>query len=170
MWSSTVEKIIDTPFFDYIDPGFHRELADRYKQRTAGKHIPAYELTLIRKDGSKLYAEVNGTVINHKGKQADMLIVRDITERKQAEKNLQKKDEHYKAIIENIFKFIPEGVLVFTESMRLLKQNKAFGDIIRKYAPVLGYTKKELAQKIIKQLRSEILSGEKTEICISRKS
>ncbi len=94
----------------------------------------------------------------------------NITDRKQEEETLRRKDEHYKAIIENIFKFIPEGVLVFTESMSLLKQNKAFGDIIRKYAPVLGYTEEELAQKIIEQLSSKILNGKKTEIRISIKS
>ena len=298
MWSSTVEEIIDTPFSDYIDPICQREMADRYKQRISGKDIQAYEITLIRKDGSKLCVEVKGTVINYKGKPADMIIARDITERKgmeevlresenryrtlaessidnifiinrddtvrfvnshaavnlhfradeiigkprknffppdiaerqgislqkvfetgepfrnedkilfgnqefwqdsslvplkdetgnvtavigiarditehkQAAETLRRKDEHYKAIIENIFKFIPEGVLVFTESMSLLKQNKAFGDIIRKYAPVLEYTEEELAQKIIEQLSSEIPSGEKgekMEIRISKKS
>ena len=95
---------------------------------------------------------------------------KDITERKKAEETLYRKDKHYKITIENIFKFIPEGILVFTESMRLLKQNKAFGDIIRKHAPILGYTEEELAQKIIEQFSSEILSGEKTEIRIYRKS
>jgi PAS domain S-box-containing protein len=108
MWSSTVEEIIDTPFSDYIDPICQREMADRYKQRIAGKDIQEYEITLIRKDGSKLYVEVNGTVIIHKGKQADMLIVRDITERKRVEQIIKVSEEKYRTILNAS----PDGILL----------------------------------------------------------
>ena len=130
------------------------------------------EKTYLTKDGREIPVLFSGSVMrNDKGTISGVVCVAsDDTERKQAEETLRRKDEHYKAMIENIFKFIPEGVLVFTESMSLLKQNKAFGDVIRKYAPMLGYTEDELAQKIIEQLSSEIPGGEKTEIRISKKS
>ncbi|HKZ40764.1 MAG TPA: hypothetical protein VJ044_07360, partial [Candidatus Hodarchaeales archaeon] len=99
-----------------------------------------------------------------------LAIFQDITERKQADETLRKKDEHHKAVIESIFKFVPEGVLVLTESMNLMKHNMAFDDIVQKYAPLLGYTEEELAEKIIEQLRSKILSGDITEIHIPKKS
>lgn len=89
--------------------------------------------------------------------------------RRRAEEALQKKEEHHKAVIESIFKFVPEGVLVLTESLNLLRHNKAFDDIVQKYAPLLGYTEQELAEKIIEQLRSRIVSGETTEISIPKK-
>ena len=169
MWNSTVEEVIDTPFSDYIDPGYQRELDNKYKQRIAGKNIRAYEIILIRKNGSKLHVEVNEAVVIHKGNQADMLIVRDITERKQAAENLRKKDERHNAVIENIFRFVPEGLLVFTKNLNLMKQNKAFEDILQKNAERLGYTEEELAEKIVEHLRGKILSGDTTEIHISRK-
>ena len=83
---------------------------------------------------------------------------RDIIERKRAEEQIRKKDEHHKDVIESIFKFVPEGVLVLTESLNLLKHNKAFDDIVHKYAPLLGYTEEELAEKITDQLRSKIVT------------
>ena len=95
-----------------------------------------------------------------------LLAIEDITERKRAEEILRKKDEHHKAVIESIFKFIPEGVLVLTESLNLLKQNKAFEEIVQKYAPLLGYTEQELTEKIIEQLRSKMLTADTTEIRI----
>jgi PAS domain S-box-containing protein len=125
-----------------------------------------------RKDGS-LYVEDQTItpVRNESGKITNFIAIKqDITERKQAEEQTRKKDERHRNVIESIFKFVPEGVLVLTESQNLLKHNKAFDDIVQKYAPLLGYTEQELAEKIVEQLRSKILSGDTTEICIPKKS
>ncbi|MBU2445278.1 MAG: PAS domain-containing protein [Bacteroidetes bacterium] len=94
----------------------------------------------------------------------------DITERKQVAENLRKKDEHHRAVIENIFKFVPEGLLVFTKNLSPMKQNKAFEEIVQKYAERLSYTEEELAEKIIEQLRGKILAGDTTEIHITKKN
>lgn len=91
-------------------------------------------------------------------------------QRRRGEEALRKKEEHHRAVIESIFKFVPEGVLVLTESLNLLEQNKAFDDIVQKYAPLLGYSEGKLADEIIEQLRSKILSGDTTEIHIPKKS
>lgn len=125
--------------------------------------------TLFFKDG-RIYERFSTPLLMRNKVIGRVWSFRNITERKLAEEAMRKKDEHYKTIIENIFKFIPEGVLVFTETMNLLKQNKAFGDIVQKYAPALGYTVEELTQKIIEQLSSEISAGEKTEIRIPKNS
>ncbi|MFA4839308.1 MAG: hypothetical protein WC703_07530, partial [Candidatus Neomarinimicrobiota bacterium] len=55
-------------------------------------------------------------------------------------------------------------------SLNLLKHNKAFDNIVQKYAPLLGYTEEELAEKITKQLRSKIASGDSAEIRITKKN
>ena len=91
------------------------------------------------------------------------------TERKHAEEAMRNKKEHHNAVIESIFKFVPEGVLVLTESLNLLKQNRTFDDIVQKYAPLLEYTEEGLAQKIIEQLSSKIVSGDSKEIHIGKK-
>jgi diguanylate cyclase (GGDEF)-like protein/PAS domain S-box-containing protein len=94
MWGSTVEEIIGTPFTDHIHPDELPTVADHYKRRMAGEDVPPiYEIVLMRKDGSKLYAEVNAGIITHQGKLADLIIVRDITERKQAEEALRESEE-----------------------------------------------------------------------------
>jgi len=121
-------------------------------------------------DGTPFYAEVSLNRVSIGGEFILQAIVRDITERRQAEETLRKKEEHHKAVIENIFQFVPEGVLVLTESLNLLKQNKVFDDILQKYAPRLGYAEQELADEIIQQLRSKILSGNTREIHIPKKS
>jgi hypothetical protein len=96
-------------------------------------------------------------------------IVQDITERKQAEEALHKKDEHHRNVVESIFRFVPEGLLVFAENFTPLKQNKAFEEIVQQYAVRLGYTEQELAELITEQVRSRLLSGDTTEIHIPKK-
>lgn len=125
-----------------------------------------------RKDGELIYELKTITPVKDKKGNITHFVstAKDITEQRRAEEELHRKEEHHKAVVESIFKFVPEGVLVLTESMNLLKHNKAFDNVVQKYAPMLGYTEQELAEKIIEQLRSKILSGDTTEIHVPKKS
>jgi PAS domain S-box-containing protein len=89
MWGGTVDEIIGTPFVDYVHPDDRAKVVERYKRRMAGEDvIPIYEAVLRRKDGSKVYAELNTGITTYEGRPANLVIVRDITERKQAEEAL----------------------------------------------------------------------------------
>ncbi len=102
MWSGTVEEFNDTPFIEHLHPDNLREMADLYKRRIAGEDVPpAYEITLVSKDGSRLYGEVNAGVISYKGKPADLVIIRDITERKQVDEVLRESEQKYRLLAEN---------------------------------------------------------------------
>ena len=48
-----------------------------------------YETVLRRRDGRKVYVELNAGIITYQGKPADLVIVRDITERKRAEEKIK---------------------------------------------------------------------------------
>jgi len=43
----------------------------------------------VRKDGAMFHAEVNGSVISYEGKLANLVIIRDINDRKKAEDALR---------------------------------------------------------------------------------
>ncbi len=155
---------------NFILPEYRTPFSDLHKRVMSGENgILEFEVTGLR--GTRRWLETHAAPMRDATGEVTKLlgVTRDITERKRAEEGLHRKEEHHKAVIENIFKFVPEGVLVLTESLNLLKHNKAFDDIVHKYAPLLGYTEEELAEKITDQLRNKIVSGDSKEIHIGKK-
>lgn len=96
-------------------------------------------------------------------------VAKNVTERKKAEEEQRKTEENHRKVIENILEFIPEGLLVFTDKLNIYKKNKAFQNIIKKYAAKLNYTEDELAEIIIKQAKNRIVNSDYTEIKVSKK-
>ena len=89
IWGGSVEEIIGRPFTDFIDPDEIPKVTDLYQQRMANEFVTTiYETILRRRDGAKLFAELNAGLITFHGTPADLVIVRDITERKAVEERL----------------------------------------------------------------------------------
>jgi len=58
-------------------------------KRMVGIHVAPYTVEVQRKDGRKLPYEVNAEKIMYKGKAADMVVFRDVSERKRMEEKLR---------------------------------------------------------------------------------
>jgi PAS domain S-box-containing protein len=86
------------------------------------------ELVNRKKNGDLYHASVTISPIRDKEGNITHFLSEevDITERKETEETIRKKDEHFRSAIENIFKFMPEGVVVFTDKLNLFKQNTIF--------------------------------------------
>lgn len=113
----TVEEMLNTSFINYIHPDYHSVAIKRYQARMAGQDVPSrYELKLIRKDGQVLEAEINAGVIKYQNSPADFAIVRDITERKRAEEQLQ-----YQA---NLLTYVSDAVIASDLDFRITSWNK----------------------------------------------
>jgi PAS domain S-box-containing protein len=86
----TTEELIGTPFDDYVHPDDLHKVVDRYQRRMAGEDVtPVYEIAVRRKDGSKVHVEINPGIITYQGKPAEIVIVRDLTERRRTEESLK---------------------------------------------------------------------------------
>ena len=87
-----------------------------------------------RKDGILLDVEVGVSVISLDGRNMICTIVRDVTERKQAEEDLKQSEKLYRTVIEQATENI---CLVDVETRRIVESNTAF-------QTALGYTEAEL--------------------------
>lgn len=95
------EEATGTEFTRYLHPDVMAEVTERYRMRMAGQEVPqVYESALRHKDGRKLEVEINGGVVGYQGKPADLVLIRDITERKKAERELNIYKEHLEELVE----------------------------------------------------------------------
>jgi PAS domain S-box-containing protein len=84
-------------------PDYQELTRERARVRMQGENVPSqYEVKLQRKDGSSFDGEINARKIMFDSEPGIQVLVRDITERKQAEKKLRESEEKYRTILENI--------------------------------------------------------------------
>ncbi len=104
------------PFTDFVHPDALSELIDIYKRRISGESAPSlYETTLMHKDGSRSFVEMNAGVIVYEGKPADLVIVRDINDRKKAEDTLRESEATARALINT-----PTDSVILTNSQGVI--------------------------------------------------
>ncbi len=102
--SPSIERILGYKSEELIGKSFQdiNLLAPEYLDKAlsdairvlSGERIASMEYEFIAKDGTRKFGEVSGAPINYNGKVVAMVsVARDITERKQAEKALKKKEK-----------------------------------------------------------------------------
>ncbi len=139
MSGRSIEEIIGTTFQENIHPDSLNEVMQRYKDRIEGKHVPSiYETVLIRANGEKVIAELNAAVIPFQNRPADLVFVRDISERKQMMKELRESEERYRTLITTM----GEGVWLTDSRDRTIFTNRAL-------QKMLGYSEVELKDQIV---------------------
>jgi PAS domain S-box-containing protein len=79
-------EMLGRGFAEFIVPEDRPRLTEYYERRMRGEEVPSiYEIAGIHKDGHAVPLELNVGLIQYAGAPADLVIVRDITERKRAE-------------------------------------------------------------------------------------
>jgi PAS domain S-box-containing protein len=91
----TPEELFGSDFIQYV-AAEDRELArKRYLDRMKGLDVPRlYEVNLIRKDGGKIRIEANANLFYYNDKPADIVFIRDITERLKYRERLEALHSH----------------------------------------------------------------------------
>ncbi len=85
----TESEVKGQPFLQFVHPESRAEMRGIYARRMAGGDAPyLYETALLRRDGQRLEVEVSGTVITFEGTLSNLVMVRDISQRRQTERKL----------------------------------------------------------------------------------
>jgi PAS domain S-box-containing protein len=95
------DQIVGRPFTDFVSPDYRELMVQRGQARNEGRDVPDhYEFKALRRDGSELDAEISVSTIVYRAKQARLGVIKDITERKQAERALRDSEERFRRLSE----------------------------------------------------------------------
>ncbi|MBI5000085.1 MAG: PAS domain S-box protein [Euryarchaeota archaeon] len=120
--------IIGRPFTDFVPEEVKADLFERYRLRIEGKDkdLPTiYETRILRADGTEVPVEVNAGAVDYQGKPADLIFVRDLSERERADELIRKSETLSRAVIDSS----PVGITLRDKDGELLMYNTVWKDI-----------------------------------------
>jgi len=142
----------NTPIINYIAPDSRALIVNRIRARLAGQEVPSvYEASLMRKDGTIINTELSAGVIEYRGKPADVGMIRDVTERKQANEALRESEDRFRRFTEATV----EG-LVFHEQGKIVDANPAAVTMFG-FASVAELTGRNLLDFIVPESHAVVL-------------
>jgi PAS domain S-box-containing protein len=125
MTGYTPEEFADNPnlWIHMVEPEDRKLVLERVEQILSGKEIPPIEHRIIRKDGAVrwvcdtiiLFKDATGKLLSYDG------VIKDITERKQADEALKISEEKFRAMIEQA----SEGFTLVDENGIIIEWNHA---------------------------------------------
>jgi PAS domain S-box-containing protein len=96
-----LDELLGSSIMNYLREDQKAKVGDIYKKRLAGEDVPnIYEAIIIDKDGSEKEIEINAGLIQYDGRLADLVLIRDISDRKAVENALRESEENYRKLIE----------------------------------------------------------------------
>ena len=156
----SIPELIKIKMKDLAHPQERQKLAEILQKRLDGEQVPKqYETLILNKYGQEVPVEVSGAKTTWHGQPADIVVVRDITERKREANNLKESEETTQALLNATF----DSALLIDLNGTILNINdnaiNAVGgvknEIIGKCAydlfpPSLAKTRKAQVQKIFR--------------------
>ncbi len=98
----TKEELLGKSAFELMEPEDGRASLLRHRRKMEGNSLPGlYEVSIIRKDGSQLPAELTSAVTQYRGKPTNVIYLRNISERKKVEAELVLSAKRYQELFEN---------------------------------------------------------------------
>jgi PAS domain S-box-containing protein len=131
----TRDELLVMSFFDILHPRYHKSSLRRHRRKISGASISAsFELSIVRKDGAEIPIEIISGYTTYQGRKANVVYIRDITERKRAEEALKESEERYRALFETAVEGI---ILADLETKKCMYNNPAA-------CAMFGYSNEEL--------------------------
>ena len=94
------EELLGMSFFDLVVPKDRQISLERHRKKISGEFISRlFELSIIRKDGTEVPVEITSSVTDFQGGPANVIYIRDVTERRQVEEKLKEYQSHLENLV-----------------------------------------------------------------------
>ncbi|MEE8373040.1 MAG: PAS domain S-box protein, partial [Dehalococcoidia bacterium] len=159
MFGYGTQEVVGKTVQELLPAGVVEELARMRAKRRRGDVREQYEVTLVGKDGVERQVEFGTRLTLYDGEPALSVAIRDISERKEAEKALRESEEHYSALVGNladaVFK-LRKGKITWcndrVEDIYGYRKDEVIGKSASFFYPA-GMSHKEYAQAVSASIR-----------------
>ncbi len=101
MTGYTRQELSSKPLTSLLSPRERQASISRHRRKMKGESLPGlYEVGIIRKDGLQVPCELTSAVTQYKGQPANVIYLRDITERKNLQKALADEKDKFQSLFE----------------------------------------------------------------------
>jgi len=133
----TAEELAGTSVLSYVAPECRNEVTATITARLEGRDPPEYETVIISANGQRKTVIAKGTLIHYHDGPATLLVLNDITGRKQADELLRISEEKYR----KVFFTSPDSICI----TRL--HDGMFVSVNKGFTEITGYTEEDIAGK-----------------------
>ena len=127
MLGYTVEELLSSMYIQVIHPDVKTEIKTLQLARLEGKPVKSiYETKMVKKNGDSLNVEFNVGLIDYEGKKSTLAFVRDITDRKDAERLIKESEEKYRLILGTV----QEGIWLIDQEEKITYVNQQFSEML----------------------------------------
>jgi PAS domain S-box-containing protein len=130
------KELLGSDITQFVHPDYRTEVASRIEKAMKGDAVPMLEQKFVRADGSEIIVEATASPFVYRDEPAVQVIFRDITERKQTERQIKKNE----MLFTQLFEIAPMAVVMLDETGRVQQVNQGF-------AEMFGYEKEILLGK-----------------------
>jgi PAS domain S-box-containing protein len=130
------KKLLGMSFFDLVHPKDREASRKRHQRKISGEAIPGlFEMSIITRDGTEIAVELTSAYTMYKGKRANVCHIRDITERKRMEGEIEERQEYLTSVLQNA----PDAIVTLDSANRVLEWNPAAEQLFGyAYSEVVG--------------------------------
>ncbi len=116
----TADDFLGRSIWSFVHPDYLEGIQERIRQLySMGQDVGMVEEKFIRLDGRALDVAVAATSVNYMGIRASQVVFRDISKRKEAERQLQRSEERFRRIVEQSV----DGIMLTNEAGQIVEWN-----------------------------------------------